>query len=163
MRTYEAVGMMVELESGLTKAQIQLLLLMLPDDKELVQFDVSENNSTIWGYMTVDCADDEEHYASVITTCTKLCEDFDNERTDRIYKTSEGVDVFIACEAETVRGDKSLRQFSSEGKFVTVTTDEKAYENVIICPKPYAPWVHLLEASNGYVLEIKTEDILSVQ
>lgn len=163
MRTFQAVGIMVGLEDGLSKEQVMNLLSKLPDDEEFVQFDVSENNSTIWGFMTVDCADDEEHYTSVITTCKKLCEDFDNERTDKVYMTKSGIEVFVDCECETVREELAQREFRSEGNFVTVETDNEFYSNVIICPKPNAPWMHLLEASNGDVKEIKTAEIISVK
>lgn len=160
MRNFEAVGLMVGSESGLTKEQIVNLLSMLPDGEELIPFEASENNSTIFGFITVE--EEEGHMSSVESLAIKLCEDFDNETTDKTYQTKSGLTVFIDCELETARGELELRVFSSNGEQVNVQTTETLYQDVVICPKPKTPTIHLLEYSNGDVVEIKTKDVVSV-
>ncbi|MBP1308860.1 hypothetical protein JOD82_001880 [Paenibacillus sp. 1182] len=158
MKKYQAVGMMVELEGGLTKNQMVSLLGKLEDGELLIPFGTSANNSTIYGFLTLPNVD--EHLDAVGKTARQLCEDFDHERTDKTYKTVTGIEIFIDCELETSRHDSAFRVFSSAGKFVDVETNEGTYQHVVICPKPYVPWIHLLEFSNGVVVEVKTKDIL---
>lgn len=160
MKKFQAVGIMVPLEDGISKEQIVKLLEMLPDDEQLVPFEASENNSTIFGFITIKFAD--EHLDSVVDLATILCSDWENESTDKTYRTLSGLEVFIDCEYETARGEKELRQFTSWGNYVTVETKTKTYEQVILCPKPNTPAIHLLEASNGDVEEIKTAEIVSI-
>lgn len=160
MKKFEAVGQMVELESGLTKEQIVNLLSMLPDGEELIPFEASENNSTIFGFITVEAAD--EHMSSVESLAIRLCEDFDNETTDKTYQTKSGLTVFIDCEYETVRGEKELRTFSSDGDLVNVQTTETLYRDVVVCPKPNTPAIHMIGFTNGDAVEVKTADIISV-
>lgn len=161
MKNFQIVGMMVELEDGLTKNQVISLLERLPDGEELIPFQASENNRAIYGFMTNTSVD--EHSESIVQTATLLCEDFDNERVDKVYTTKLGMEMFIDCETETVRSDLELRSFSSHGAFVDVKTDERTYEDVLICPKPQSPWIHLLELSNGDVVEVKTGKIVAIK
>ncbi|ADO59634.1 hypothetical protein [Paenibacillus polymyxa] len=158
MKKYQAVGMMVELDGGLTKNQVVSLLGKLEDGELLIPFGTSANNSTIYGFLTVPSVD--EHLDAVEKTARQLCEDFDNERTDQTYTTETGIQMFIDCELETSRDESAFRVFSSAGKFIDVETNEGTYQHVVICPKPYSPWIHLLKFSNGVVVEVKTGDIL---
>lgn len=165
MSKFQAVGLMMEAEDGLSKEQIMKLLELMPDDETLYPFEASENNSVVYGFMTGN-AIDEDHHDAIIEVASELCEDFENERTDKTYTTKTGLPVFIECEAETARGEKAFRSLTSMGEYAKVEVDDgdrkRVFGQVIICPKPYAPWKHLLESSNGDVFEVKTADITMI-
>lgn len=93
MKSFQAVGMMVPLEDGLKKEQISMLLSMLPDDGEFIPFETSENNSSIIGFISTEAYD--EHFQSLISLAQELCEDWNKEGEDKIYRTKSGLEVFI--------------------------------------------------------------------
>ncbi|MFF2532203.1 hypothetical protein ACFVS2_25170 [Brevibacillus sp. NPDC058079] len=160
MNTVQAAGMMVEVTDGLTKEEIVALLEKIPDGEQFVPFEVSENNSAIIGFMTTECA--EIHLEKITELATKLCNDWDNERIDKMYPIAAGVDFYVDCGVETLKDEKDLPEFTSWGNYVTVKTEPNTYEQVLLCPKPYTPAIHLLEAVNGDVYEVKTVDIISI-
>jgi cytosine/adenosine deaminase-related metal-dependent hydrolase len=99
-KKYEAVGLLCEMEGGVTKEQLNQMLRMLPDNELLVPFHVCENNSQVAGFMTAEAAND--HEIEVKALLGKLCEDWNNENPNKIYVTTSGLSIYVDCEFESI-------------------------------------------------------------
>lgn len=99
---------MVELEAGFTKRQIRNLIETIPSDVEVMPFSLNETtlleaNSTVLGVIHGDFY--EEYLEEIQQTLASVCNDWQNERDDQLYDLSDGYQVKMYCDVETVDSD----------------------------------------------------------
>lgn len=87
---------MVELETGLTKAQIDKVLAMLPDEGDYMPIEFHENNTSAYGFVSSEYYqqhDYKPHFLSGIVTPI-LC-DMKLESANGVYNTPDGRSFFM--------------------------------------------------------------------
>ncbi|MEK3987869.1 hypothetical protein MHB77_31590 [Paenibacillus sp. FSL K6-3166] len=96
---FDAAGWKVSSKCGVTKAQILKTLEWLPEDEELISFQVDRNQSLVVGFIT--CAAGEQGELEIRTLLEEICEDCSKEREDRVYTTISGLQIFVDCDSES--------------------------------------------------------------
>ncbi len=102
MSNYDAVAWMVPLESGLKKKHIIKVLSLLPEDSEIVPFEIHESNSSAYGFATTDVIDEENGLESIVDLLGPVVEDWSNESSDYTFALPSGKTVYIGCDYRTV-------------------------------------------------------------
>ncbi|RJE48196.1 MULTISPECIES: hypothetical protein [unclassified Dehalobacter] len=103
MSTYHAAAWMVPAESGLKKKHIQKVLALLPEDCELVPFEIHGNNSSAYGFATIEVIDEEENgLETIIDLLEPLVEDWTEDSSDCTLDLPGGKQIYIGCDYRTV-------------------------------------------------------------
>lgn len=96
---------MVELEAGLTKKQIRDVMESIPSNVAVLPFSLNETslpeaNSTVIGVINDEFYDD--YLEEIKQVLASVCNDWRNERADHLYVLSDGHQVMMNCDVETV-------------------------------------------------------------
>lgn len=102
MENIVAWAYMVESDSGLTVDQIQKMMALIPQGKEVAFFTVyeGESNSVAMGFIDNDAYPDVA--LIVEDTVQAVCDDWSNESEDGLYDLPTGHKVLILCDSETI-------------------------------------------------------------
>jgi hypothetical protein len=99
---YHAAAWMVPLESGLNKKHILKVLALLPEQAELVPFEIHETNSSAYGYATMEVIDAENGLEPILDLLGPVVDDWTSESSDCTYTLPCGKKVYIGCDFRTV-------------------------------------------------------------
>lgn len=102
MSEYHAAAWMVPSESGLKKKHIDNVLRMLPEDCELVPFEILGEGSCAYGFATVDVIEEENGLGAIIDLLEPLVEDWTEDSSDITMTLPGGKKAFIGCDYRTV-------------------------------------------------------------
>ncbi|NLO98058.1 MAG: hypothetical protein GX091_08325 [Peptococcaceae bacterium] len=102
MAKYDVAAWMVPLESGLTKRTILKILDMLPDDCDLVPFEIHEENSSAYGYATIEAVEEENGLEAIIDLLSPMVADWTEDDSEYTTTLPKGKKVFIGCDYRTV-------------------------------------------------------------
>ncbi|KUO61427.1 MAG: hypothetical protein APF84_08980 [Gracilibacter sp. BRH_c7a] len=103
MSNYDVAAWMFPLESGLKKKHIIKVLSLLPEDCEIVPFEIHENNSSAYGFATTRVIDEEENgLESIVDLLGSVVEDWTNESSEYTFTLPSGKNVYIGCDFRTV-------------------------------------------------------------
>lgn len=102
MFNYDVAAWIVPVESGLKKKHLEKVLDLLPEDSELVPFEIHENNSSAYGFITVDAVDGEKGLESIIEALTAVVEDWTNDSSEITCELPGGRRAYIGCDYRTV-------------------------------------------------------------
>ncbi|RNC29155.1 MAG: hypothetical protein AWM53_00804 [Candidatus Dichloromethanomonas elyunquensis] len=102
MSEFHAAAWMVPLDSGLNKKHIIKVLTLLPEDCELVPFEIHESNSSAYGFATTEVIDEENGLESIIDLLSPVVDDWTNESSNCTYALPGGKKVYIGCDFRTV-------------------------------------------------------------
>lgn len=102
MSNYDVAAWMFPLESSLKKKHIQKVLSLLPEDCEIVPFEIHESNSSAYGFATTDVIDEEEGLESIVDLLGQVVEDWTNDSSDYSFALPSGNNVYIGCDYRTV-------------------------------------------------------------
>lgn len=101
---FKVVLHMVELEDGLSRGQIcDLLDKLQDDDKGYMPLEISQNNSSAYGFICSSYFEELGYNAECISDIIEpVLSDWNNESADKIYKLKDGTEVYMDCDAVTV-------------------------------------------------------------
>lgn len=102
MSNYDVAAWMFPLENSIKKKHIIKVLSLLPDDCEIVPFEIHENNSSAYGFATTDVIDEENGLESIVDLLGPIVEDWSNDSSDYSFTLPGGKNVFIGCDFRTV-------------------------------------------------------------
>lgn len=102
MSDYAAAAWMVPLASGLTKKHILKVLSLLPENCDLVPFEIHEQNSSAYGYATTEAVSEEGGLETIIDLLGPVVDDWTDESSDCTYALPSGKKVYIGCDFRTV-------------------------------------------------------------
>ncbi len=102
MSVFDVAAWMIPLDSGLKKKHILKVLSLLPEDCELVPFEIHENNSSAYGFATTDVIDEENGLETILELLGPAVEDWTDESSDCTYALPGGKKVYIGCDFRTV-------------------------------------------------------------
>lgn len=102
MPNFDVAAWMVPLESGIKKKHILKILELLPEDSDLVPFEIHEENSSAYGFATPEVIDEENGLESIIDLLGSVLEDWPNESSECTYALASGKKVYIGCDFRTV-------------------------------------------------------------
>ncbi len=102
MAYYDVVAWMVPVDSGLKKKHIHKILDMLPDEAELIPFEIHESNSSAYGYATTAAVDEENGLETITDLLEPVVEDWTIESADSTFQLDSGRKVYIGCDYRTV-------------------------------------------------------------
>jgi hypothetical protein len=103
LTTYHAAAWIVPLENGLKKKIIQKVLALLPEDCELVPFEIHEQNASAYGFATMEAIDDENGLEPIIDLLSPLVDDWTEDSSEYTAALPGGKKVYIGCDYRTVR------------------------------------------------------------
>ncbi|MFA6808632.1 MAG: hypothetical protein WCR27_06530 [Eubacteriales bacterium] len=98
---YDVVAWLIPLDDGLKKNHIQKIIEMLPD-ADILPFEIHENNSSVYGFATIEVAEEENGLESIIDLLTPVIEDWTNESSDYTHTLSSGKKVYMGCDCRTI-------------------------------------------------------------
>jgi len=99
---FDVAAWMVPLESGLKKKHIIKVLSLLPEDCELVPFEIHEESSSAYGYATTEVINEESGLETILDLLGPVVDDWTNESSDCTYALPSGKKVYIGCDFRTV-------------------------------------------------------------
>lgn len=99
---YDVAAWMVPVDSGLKKKHLEKVLELLPEDSELVPFEIYEENSSAYGFATIDAVDEEGGLEGIVETLEALVEDWTNEASEITCELPGGRRAYIGCDYRTV-------------------------------------------------------------
>jgi len=99
---FDVAAWMVPLESGLKKKHIIKVLSLLPEDCELVPFEIHEKSSSAYGYATTEVINEESGLETILDLLGPVVDDWTNESSDCTYALPSGKKVYIGCDFRTV-------------------------------------------------------------
>ncbi|UWG98100.1 hypothetical protein LPY66_04665 [Dehalobacter sp. DCM] len=102
MTEYHAAAWVIPMESGLKKKHIDKVLRMLPEDSELVPFEILGEGSCAYGFATVAVIEEENGLGAVIDLLEPLVEDWTEDASDCTVTLPGGKKAFIGCDYRTV-------------------------------------------------------------
>lgn len=102
MPVYDVVAWMFPLEIGLSKKHLLKVLALLPDDTDLIPFEIHERNSSAYGYATADAVDLENGLETIIDHLGPLVDDWLSESSEYVGILPGGKKVYMGCDFRTV-------------------------------------------------------------
>lgn len=102
MSYFDVAAWMIPLESGLKKKHIIKILSLLPEECELVPFEIHEESSSAYGYATTEVINEESGLETILDLLGPVVDDWTNESSDCIYALPSGKKVYIGCDFRTV-------------------------------------------------------------
>lgn len=102
MSDFDVAAWMVPIESGLKKKHLQKVLELLPENAELVPFEIHELASSAYGWATTDVVDEENGLESIVELLGPLVDDWTEDSSDYTYVLSSGKKVYLGCDFRTV-------------------------------------------------------------
>lgn len=102
MAEYDVAAWMVPIDNGLKKKHIYRILELLPEGSELVPFEVHENNSSAYGYATVEVVDEENGLESIVELLGAVVEDWAEDSSEFTALLPSGRRVYMGCDYRTV-------------------------------------------------------------
>ena len=102
MSDYDVAAWMIPLDSGLKKKHIRKILDLLPEEAELVPFEIHEANSSAYGYATTDVIDEENGLESITTLLGEVVEDWINDSSEYTSVLPGGKKVYMGCDFKTI-------------------------------------------------------------
>ncbi|HHV65422.1 MAG TPA: hypothetical protein GXX46_10180 [Peptococcaceae bacterium] len=94
---------MVPIDNGLKKNTLYKVLDLLPDDSELVPFEIHETASSAYGYATVESIMNEENgMEAIIDLLGPVVEDWPVDSAEYTTVLASGKKVYIGCDFRTV-------------------------------------------------------------
>lgn len=118
MAKYDAAAWMVPVENGLKKSHLRKVLELLPEDIELIPFEIHEINSSAYGYATLEAINEENGLESIIDLLGPVVEDWTNDSSEYTGTLPGGKKVYIGCDYRTVLiGSEETEFLASVGVF----------------------------------------------
>lgn len=102
MSDYHVAAWMVPLDSGLQKKHIRKVLELLPENCELVPFEIHENNSSAYGYATTEIVDEENGLEAIVDVLAEVVEDWTSDSAEYTYALESGKKIYMGCDFRTV-------------------------------------------------------------
>jgi hypothetical protein len=76
--------------------------ILLPEDCELVPFEIHEESSSAYGYATTEVINEESGLETILDLLGPVVDDWTNESSDCTYALPSGKKVYIGCDFRTV-------------------------------------------------------------
>ncbi|MGI5901925.1 MAG: hypothetical protein ACOX7U_05570 [Desulfitobacteriia bacterium] len=99
---YHVAAWVIPLEDGLTKDIIYRILELLPPASELIPFEIHEENSSLYGFVTTEVVDQENGLESIIETLSPMVEDWIVDSSEYITTLPGGKEVYIGCDYRSI-------------------------------------------------------------
>jgi len=98
----DVAAWLVPLESGLKKKHIIKVLALLPEDAEIIPFEIHEDNSSAYGFATVETVDQENGLESIVDLLGSVIDDWPSESSEYTGVSPSGKKVYIGCDFRTM-------------------------------------------------------------
>jgi len=99
---YDVAAWMFPLENGLKEKHIVKVLSLLPEDSELVPFEIHGSNSSAYGFATADVINEENGLETIVDLLGSVVEDWSNDSSDYSFTLPSGKNAYIGCDFRTV-------------------------------------------------------------
>jgi len=99
---YDVAAWVVPLENGLKKKHLERVLDLLPDDSDLVPFEIHEVNSSAYGFATMEAVDQENGLEKILDTLGEVVEDWTDHSSNISLELPGGRKAYIGCDYRTV-------------------------------------------------------------
>lgn len=102
MSEFDVAAWMLPIDSGLKKKHIRKVLELLPEDSELVPFEIHGDNSSAYGYATVEVVDEENGLETIVDLLGAAVDDWTTDSSDYTSSLPSGKKVYMGCDFRTV-------------------------------------------------------------
>lgn len=102
MSKVHVAAWMIPIESGLNKKHILKILSLLPEESELVPFEIHEDNSSAYGFATTEIIDEENGLGEILELLGPVVDDWEIDSSEYIYTFPSGKEIYMGCDFRTV-------------------------------------------------------------
>lgn len=103
MSDFDVAAWMVPIDNGLKKKHIKKILELLPEDSELVPFEIHETHSSAYGFATTKVVEEENGLEPIVEMLGPVVDDWTSDTSEYVDTLSSGKKVYMGCDFRTVR------------------------------------------------------------